>query len=164
MSRLSFESFDGDINEEFSRDKEFKGLRELSSKQKGTRMLLVASNTTSLRSQSWIGQQLIKDKDNVQNGMLKQTMRRKIIRERWLDSKFNKIEEEENVMDNYGKNSLSAESRGGSYGGGEVVITRPDRGRGSICLDMQKMKACKDLAVECKCPNLVDFYLFYIGP
>ncbi|KAJ4727948.1 Protein of unknown function (DUF1685) [Melia azedarach] len=47
---------------------------------------------------------------------------------------------------NYGNNSFSGESESG--GCGVVVITRPKGGRRSLCMDLDEMKACRDLGFE----------------
>ncbi|XP_044502352.1 uncharacterized protein LOC123223277 [Mangifera indica] len=158
MSRLSIESFDGDADEEFSDDKEFKGLGGLSSdSEKEPECYSLPSTPPRWRSRSSSGQQLILVKDyasdnEVQKGKLKQKMkrnlrRRKIVRERWWDSKFNKKDEE----------VLSGESEGGgSCGGGVVVITRPKGGRRSLCMDMEEMKACRDLGFELEHERMLE--------
>lgn len=43
--------------------------------------------------------------------------------------------------------SFSGESEGGS-GTGVVVITRPKGGRRSLCMDLEEVKACRDLGFE----------------
>ncbi|KAJ0054223.1 hypothetical protein Pint_00741 [Pistacia integerrima] len=168
MTRLSIESFDGDADEEFSDDKDFKGLGELSSdSEKEPECYSLPATPPRRRNRSSIGQQFIGVKDyasenEVQKGVLKQKIkrnlrRRKIIRERWVDVKFNKKDEEENFMNNYGNNSLSGESEGGgSGGGGVVVITRPKGGRRSLCMDMEEMKACRDLGFELEHERMLE--------
>ncbi|KAJ0111163.1 hypothetical protein Patl1_00758 [Pistacia atlantica] len=60
-------------------------------------------------------------------------------------------------MNNYGNNSLSGESEGGgSGGGGVVVITRPKGGRRSLCMDMEEMKACRDLGFELEHERMLE--------
>ncbi|XP_044492309.1 uncharacterized protein LOC123216027 [Mangifera indica] len=168
MLRLSIESFDGDADEEFSDDEEFKELGGLSSdSEKEPQCYSLPATPASRRSRCSVGQKSIRVKDyasenEVQKGMLKQKTRRnlrrrKIIRERWVDSKFNKKDEEENVMNHFGNNSLSGESEGGgSCGGGLVIITRPKGGRRSLCMDMEEMKACRDLGFELEHERMLE--------
>ncbi|KAJ0111164.1 hypothetical protein Patl1_00759 [Pistacia atlantica] len=60
MTRLSIESFDGDADEEFSDDKDFKGLGELSSdSEKEPECYSLPATPPRRRSRSSIGQQFI---------------------------------------------------------------------------------------------------------
>lgn len=154
MSRLSIESFDGDADEEFSDEKEFKGSPELSSdsdKEPGCYSLPATPPRRRARRGSVSSQQLIGVKEyaseNEAQKVRKNMRRRRIIRERLVDGKIvSKKENDQESFMNYGNNSFSGESESG--GCGVVVITRPKGGRRSLCMDLDEMKACRDLGFE----------------
>ncbi|KAH7576516.1 hypothetical protein ACOSP7_000667 [Xanthoceras sorbifolium] len=170
MSRLSIESFDGhDADEEFSDEKEFKGFPELSSdsdKEPGCYSLPATPPRRRARG-GMISQQLIgavKDyasENEAQKGLLlrqrmrKNQRRRRVVRGRWAESKLNKKDDQENVM-SHGNNSVSGESEGGASGGGVVVITRPKGGKRSLCMDLEEMKACRDLGFELEHERMLE--------
>ncbi|KAK3194430.1 hypothetical protein Dsin_025740 [Dipteronia sinensis] len=180
MSRLSIESFDGhDADEEFSDDnKEFKGLPELSSdsdKEPGCYSLPATPPRRRARGGTILG--VVKDyasENDAQKGLLlrkgmrRNLRKRRVARESWVEeNKLNKKDDLENVMNFYGgNNSLSGESEGGASGGGGgglgggggglVVITRPKGGRRSLCMDMEEMKACRDLGFELEHERMLE--------
>ncbi|GMP54812.1 hypothetical protein CsSME_00019853 [Camellia sinensis var. sinensis] len=55
-----------------------------------------------------------------------------------------------NNNSNWGNSCGESEEGGGSAGGGRglVVITRPKGGRRSLCMDLDEVKACRDLGFE----------------
>lgn len=153
MSRLSIESFDGDADEEFSDEKEFKGLAELSSdsdKEAGWYSMPGTPPRRSARRES-ISQEeemmgAIKDyasENEAQKGRLRQKVRRNLRRRRTVNSsKYVNKKDRDN-------NSASGESdQSGGCGSGVVVITRPKGGRRSLCMGLEEMKACRDLGFE----------------
>lgn len=153
MSRLSIESFDGDADEEFSDEKEFKGLAELSSdsdKEAGWYSMPGTPPRRSARRES-ISQEeemmgTVKDyasENEAQKGRLRQKVRRNLRRRRTVNSsKYVNKKDRDN-------NSASGESdQSGGCGSGVVVITRPKGGRRSLCMGLEEMKACRDLGFE----------------
>lgn len=154
MSRLSIESFDGDADEEFSDEKEFKGLAELSSdsdKEAGWYSMPATPSRRSARRES-ISQEeeemmgAVKDyasENEAQKGRLRQKVRRNLRRRRTVNSsKYVNKKGRDN-------NSASGESdQSGGCGSGVVVITRPKGGRRSLCMGLEEMKACRDLGFE----------------
>ncbi|KAI7991528.1 hypothetical protein LOK49_LG12G00851 [Camellia lanceoleosa] len=107
---------------------------------------------------------------------MRRRRKRRIVRERWLNAtgERNKktvvvnMEEDTaainmdvgcaggvvwnhyNNNSNWGNSCGESEEGGGSAGGGRglVVITRPKGGRRSLCMDLDEVKACRDLGFE----------------
>ncbi|XP_007051326.2 PREDICTED: uncharacterized protein LOC18613827 [Theobroma cacao] len=173
MSRLSIESFDADVDEEFSDEKEGKELLELSSdsdKEPSCYSLPATPprrrNRTGVLSQQLMG--AVKDyasENEAQRGSFgrpkgsKNLRKRRIIRERWGDkeSKCSSKKKDGDFMfggySNY-SGSFSGESEGGSAG--LVVITRPKGGRRSLCMDLEEVKACRDLGFELEHERMLE--------
>ncbi|KAF5455512.1 hypothetical protein F2P56_025078 [Juglans regia] len=107
--------------------------------------------------------------------------RRKIIRERrplekagWENFDCNKMSKNNMMMDMGGMDaagvnnsncqSVSGESDQGSAGGGAggcsgagvMVITRPKGGRRSLCMDLEEVKACRDLGFELEHERMLE--------
>jgi hypothetical protein len=108
-----------------------------------------------------IGAKDYASENEAQKGITRQKMRknlrkRRVIRERWMDNNnmsFKKKEEEMTGVSNYGYcNSFSGESEGG----GLVVITRPKGGRRSLCMDLDEVKACRDLGFELEHERMLE--------
>ncbi|KAJ6400856.1 hypothetical protein OIU84_016308 [Salix udensis] len=168
LSRLSAENFDAD--EELSDDhKEGKNKNTLdlssdSDEEPGCYSL--PATPPRRRNRGGLINQVIGAKDyasenEAQKGIRRQKMRknlrkRRIIRERWMDNNsmsFKKKEEEMMGVSNYGYcNSFSGESEGG----GLVVITRPKGGRRSLCMDLDEVKACRDLGFELEHERMLE--------
>ncbi|XVF22217.1 hypothetical protein REPUB_Repub12eG0154700 [Reevesia pubescens] len=168
MSRLSIESFDADVDEEFSG----KGLLELSSdsdKEPGCYSLPATPprrrNRTGVLSQQLMG--VVKDyasENEAQKGSFgrpkrsKNLRKRRIIRERWADkeSKSDSKKKDGDLIGGYSNysGSFSGESEGGSAG--VVVITRPKGGRRSLCMDLEEVKACRDLGFELEHERMLE--------
>ncbi|XP_011040011.1 PREDICTED: uncharacterized protein LOC105136395 [Populus euphratica] len=95
-------------------------------------------------------------KSSTRQKMRKNLRKRRVIRERWMDNNnmsFKKKEEEMTGVSNYGYcNSFSGESEGG----GLVVITRPKGGRRSLCMDLDEVKACRDLGFELEHERMLE--------
>lgn len=98
--------------------------------------------------------------------------RRRTIREKWLFEKsiwddYDSNKSKNNMMStgtevvsgNSNCHSVSGESDqgGGSTGGsGLMVITRPKGGRRSLCMDLDEVKACKDLGFELEHERMLE--------
>ena len=170
LSRFSAENFDAD--EELSDDhKEGKNKNTLdlssdSDEEPGCYSLPATPprrrNRGGLINQvRLIGAKDYASENEAQKGIRRQKMRknlrkRRIIRERWMDNNsmsFKKKEEEMMGVSNYGYcNSFSGESEGG----GLVVITRPKGGRRSLCMDLDEVKACRDLGFELEHERMLE--------
>ncbi|XP_065859923.1 uncharacterized protein [Euphorbia lathyris] len=165
LSRLSIESFDAD--EELSDDgKVDTGMLDLSSdSEPGCYSLsatpprrrnvgVVVSKSSEIRGKDYASE------NDAEKGKLRKISRRRrrVVRERWMVDgeieKSNKIKKEEDLsMGNLNYcNSLSGESEGS----GLVVITRPKGGRRSLCMDLDEVKACRDLGFELEHERMVE--------
>ncbi|PPD81018.1 hypothetical protein GOBAR_DD22044 [Gossypium barbadense] len=159
MSRLSMESFDADVEEEFF----CKDLLELSSdsdKEPGCYSLPATPprrNPTRGLSQQLMG--VVKDYASENEALKggfgrpkgsKNLRKRRFIRERWAgkESKIGGKKKDMDFMVGYSNysGSFSGESEAGSAG--VVVITRPKGGKRSLCMDLEEVKACRDLGFE----------------
>ncbi|KAK8588158.1 hypothetical protein V6N13_087105 [Hibiscus sabdariffa] len=80
----------------------------------------------------------------------KNLRRRRIVRERCadVDGENGSEKKDGDFMVGYSNysGSFSGESEGGSAG--VVVITRPKGGKRSLCMDLEEVKACRDLGFE----------------
>lgn len=170
LSRLSAENFDAD--EELSDDhkegnnKNTLDLSSDSDEEPGCYSLPATPPRRRNRGGLINQVQLIGAKDyasenEAQKGITRQKMRknlrkRRVIRERWMDNNnmsFKKKEEEMTGVSNYGYcTSFSGESEGG----GLVVITRPKGGRRSLCMDLDEVKACRDLGFELEHERMLE--------
>lgn len=175
MSRLSIESFDGhDADGELSDvEKEGKhnqllGLSSDSDKEPGCYSLPATPPQRRTRGGLGVNRALVGAKDyasenEAQKGMLKRKMRRNNLRKRRvvresISGKSSRKREEESGIYGYGVNySVSGESEGGGGGGGGVVvITRPKGGSRSLCMDLEEVKACRDLGFELEHERMVE--------
>ncbi|XP_021812633.1 uncharacterized protein LOC110755710 [Prunus avium] len=172
MSLLSMESFDADVDDEetlSSNDKRTKqvlleaGLSSDSDKEPGCCYSLPATPPRPRTQASAPGgmfhykhpnPMLVKEyasENEAQTLMSGDSKKRSRRRSRRRISSDNK--ENMNMMMRMGSNQLdhchsfSGESEGGS-GTGLVVITRPKGGRRSLCMDLEEVKACRDLGFE----------------
>ncbi|XP_022757704.1 uncharacterized protein LOC111304925 [Durio zibethinus] len=168
MSGLSIESFDADADEEFS-DKELLELSSDSDKEPACYSLPTTPprrrNRTGGLSQQLMG--VVKDyaseneAQKIRFGRPKRSKnlrQRRIIRERWADkeSKGGSKKKDGDLMAGYSNysGSFSGESEGGSAG--VVVITRPKGGRRSLCMDLEEVKACRDLGFELEHERMLE--------
>ncbi|XVF80375.1 hypothetical protein PTKIN_Ptkin15bG0064700 [Pterospermum kingtungense] len=166
MSRLSIESFDADVDEEFFDEKEGKDRSlELSSdsdKEPGCYSLPATPprrrKRTGVLSQQLMG--VVKDyasENEAYKGSFgrpkgsKDLRKRRIIRERWVD-KGSRSSSKSKGYSNY-SGSFSGESEGSA---GVVVITRPKGGRRSLCMDLEEVKACRDLGFELEHERMLE--------
>lgn len=158
MSRLSIESFDGhDADEEFSDEKEFKGLQELSSDSDKEPGCYSLPATPPRRRNQVVGHKSLKDyaseneaqKGLLMKGKMRRMRRRRVVREMGFD------EDDEKKKDDVDhEEGLSGESEGGVSG--VVVITRPKGGKRSLCMDLEEMKACRDLGFELEHERMLE--------
>ncbi|KAJ9171638.1 hypothetical protein P3X46_014976 [Hevea brasiliensis] len=166
VSRLSFESFDAD--EELSNDEEGIGMLDLSSdsdEETGCYSLPATPprhrNRGGRVNKLLVGVKEYASENEAQKGEMRnnlRTRRRRVVREKLVDGddKSKKKDEESMAvgMGNYHWycNSFSGESEGG----GLVVITRPKGGRRSLCMDMEEVKACRDLGFELEHERMLE--------
>ncbi|XWS46365.1 hypothetical protein CRYUN_Cryun14cG0059000 [Craigia yunnanensis] len=172
MSRLSIESFDADVDEELYDEKEGKELLELSSDsdKEPSCYSLPATPPRRRKRTGVLSQQLmgvVKDyasENEAYKGSFgrpkgsKNLRKRRIIRERWGDkeSESSSKKKDGDLMVGYSNysGSFSGESEGGSAG--VVVITRPKGGRRSLCMDLEEVKACRDLGFELEHERMLE--------
>ncbi|EEF47145.1 uncharacterized protein LOC8270833 [Ricinus communis] len=175
MSRLSIESFDAD--EELS-DDEKEGVISMldlssdSDKEPGCYSLPATPPRRRNRGGGGVvklrdvvgGKEYASENEAQKGNHTRKNSRRKrrVIRERWIDSdnnnnKSDKKKEEESIglgMCNYygNGNSFSGESENG----GVVVITRPKGGKRALCMDLDEVKACRDLGFELEHERMLE--------
>ncbi|KAK8718218.1 hypothetical protein V6N13_045461 [Hibiscus sabdariffa] len=154
MLRLSIESFDADVDEEFS-GKKFLELSSDSDQEPScyslpatpprrmnrTGMLMVVKDYASENEAQKGGF----GRPKGQGSRSKNSRKRRVISERWAEVSGCKSESKKkdgDLMADY--SNYSGESEGGSV----VVITRPKGGNRSLCMDLEEVKACRDLGFE----------------
>ncbi|KAK1354432.1 Pectinacetylesterase family protein [Heracleum sosnowskyi] len=155
LSRLSIESIDfgGDADEEFSDSPGQEDKNCLSSEYENEKRLVSAPvGCFSLpgtplghkRHQGLFGNVKHYTSENETRKLSKSDRRRRWKR-RVMKRENIKVDDEENISSwrSHG-NSLSGESENG----GLRVITRPKGGEHSLCMDMEEVKACRDLGFE----------------
>ncbi|KAJ8748453.1 hypothetical protein K2173_003348 [Erythroxylum novogranatense] len=170
LSRLSIESFDAD--EELSDNEKVGKISMLDlSSESDEEPGCYSLPTTPPRRRSRRGGGLVNErlmvglkeyaseneaqKGSVTKQKTRKNSRRRVVRERWVDNKAKRKDEECCYvgMSNYGHcNSFSGESEGG----GLVVITRPKGGRRSLCMDLEEVKACRDLGFELEHERMLE--------
>ncbi|KAF8042967.1 hypothetical protein BT93_A1333 [Corymbia citriodora subsp. variegata] len=155
LSKLSVESFDGDADEELSDEKEQLhgvGAAELTSDSGGEPECYSLPATPPRRRSRGVGsvkrgmaglKEYASESEGRASGRARKYARRRIIRE------SDKLKRDEHCG-----NSFSGESEGG--GGGLMVITRPKGGRRSLCMDLEEVKACRDLGFELEHERMVE--------
>ncbi|XP_030539771.1 uncharacterized protein LOC115747671 [Rhodamnia argentea] len=166
LSRLSVESLDGDADEELSDEKERLpgwGAAELTSDSGEERECYSLPATPPRRRNrggcgggpaKWSSEELkeyASESEGGACGRARKYARRRIIRERFVSSsggESNKLKRDDCCC-----NSFSGESEGG---GGLMVITRPKGGRRSLCMDLEEVKACRDLGFELEHERMVE--------
>ncbi|KAJ9187964.1 hypothetical protein P3X46_003371 [Hevea brasiliensis] len=165
LSRLSIESFDAD--EELSDEKEGFGMLDLSSDsdEEPCCYSLPATpprrrNGGGLVNKKLVGAKEYASENEAQKGSTRKNLRRRrrVIRERWVDGDNKSQKKDEECMGGgmgnyYGYcNSFSGESEGG----GVVLITRPKGGSRSLCMDLDEVKACRDLGFELEHERMLE--------
>lgn len=156
LSRLSIESIDfgGDADEEFSDSPGQEDKNCLSSEYENEKSLVSAPGGcfslpgTPLghrRHQGLFGNSKQYASENETPKSSKSDRRRRWKRRVLKRDQNKKVDDEENLSSwrSHG-NSLSGESESG----GLRVITRPKGGEHSLCMDMEEVKACRDLGFE----------------
>lgn len=167
LSRLFVESFDGDADEELSDEKERlpgEGAAELTSDSGGEPECYSLPATPPRRRSrggpAKRGSAGLKEYASESEGRtsvrVRKYARRRIIRERFASGGgggggSDKLKRDEHCCNN----SFSGESEGGG-GGGLMVITRPKGGRRSLCMDLEEVKACRDLGFELEHERMVE--------
>ncbi|KAJ4825579.1 hypothetical protein Tsubulata_006516 [Turnera subulata] len=173
MSRLSLESFDAD--EELSDGKDGKNMLDLSSdsdKEPGC-YSLPATPPRRRRNRGGLSANQVagggKDyasENEVEKGLMREKVRknmrkRRVIRERLEDGgdhKNGKKDEESMLGGGNNNHSLGYcnSFSGESENGGVMVITRPKGGRRSLCMDLDEVKACRDLGFELEHERMLE--------
>ncbi|KAL4384086.1 hypothetical protein GQ457_15G020420 [Hibiscus cannabinus] len=151
MSGLSIESFDADVDEEF-RGKELLQLSSDSDKEPSCYSL--PSTPPRRRSRKGVLSHQSKDyaseNEAQKDSFTRSKGKRRIIRDRWEDeSKSCSKKKDGELIRGYSNNS--GDSEGNSAG--LVVITRPKGGRKTLCMDLEEVKACRDLGFELEMPS-----------
>ncbi|PPD91672.1 hypothetical protein GOBAR_DD11381 [Gossypium barbadense] len=84
--------------------------------------------------------------------------KRRITRDRWEDNESKSCNKKKDgeLIASYSNHSgsFSGESEGGSAG--LVVITRPKGGQRSLCMDLEEVKACRDLGLELEHERMLE--------
>ncbi|KAK8636157.1 hypothetical protein V6N13_004865 [Hibiscus sabdariffa] len=164
MSGLSMESFDADVDEEF-RGKELLQLSSDSDKEPSCYSL--PATPPRRRSRKGVLSHQAKDyaseneaqKASFTRSKGKRDLRkRRIIRDRWEDeSKSCSKKKDGELIRGYSNNSGSfsgGDSEGNSAG--LVVITRPKGGRRTLCMDLEEVKACRDLGFDLEHERMLE--------
>ncbi|KAE8700958.1 hypothetical protein F3Y22_tig00110549pilonHSYRG00027 [Hibiscus syriacus] len=157
MSRLSIESFDADVDDEFS-GKKFLELSSDSDQEPSCNSLPATpprrrTGTLTVVKDYASDNEAQKGSIGRPRGMSsrsKSSRKRRVIRERWAEvSGGAKSESKKKDGDlTAGYNNYSGSFSGESEGGGVMVITRAKGGNRSLCMDLGEVKACRDLGFE----------------
>ncbi|GMJ09258.1 hypothetical protein like AT3G62070 [Hibiscus trionum] len=169
--------FDADVDEEFFSKEESLELSSDSDKEPGCYSL----PATPPRRRNFTGVALarqlmgvVKDYASENEGLKggvgrpkgRKNLRRRIIRERCADMEGENGGEKKDgdFMVGYSNysGSFSGESEGGSAG--VVVITRPKGGKRSLCMDLEEVKACRDLGFELEHELMLEMHSATAGP
>lgn len=159
LSKLSIESFDADADEEFSSD----------SDKEGSCYSLPISPVR--RRNRTAGVEVVKDyssENDAQKGSFGRPKGSKNLRRRRIIRKESFSSDKESNKSSSGKKkdgdlvlgysnysgSFSGESEGS--GAGLVVITRPKGGRRTLCMDLEEVKACRDLGFELEHERMLE--------
>ncbi|WCJ22582.1 hypothetical protein M5689_004664 [Euphorbia peplus] len=166
MSRLSIESFDAD--EELSDDAGKGGMLDLdlsSDSEPGCYSLpATPPRRRNLGASAAIpsdirGKDYASENDAAEKVKLRKNSRRRrrVVRERWMmdgenEKNWGKIKKDEQDQSVANSNSFSGESEGS----GLMVITRPKGGRRTLCMDLDEVKACRDLGFELEHERMLE--------
>lgn len=170
FSRLSIESFDvgGDADQEFcdviygpdGQENSLRGRLFLDSDDDTEPPIpawysLPASPVQEQRCQNDdLSKQYLSDN---KHGTLSKRKKRVLRRKRLEDRKTSKIDmNDENSVEMKMDLSISNTSFSGESEGGLRVITRPKGGERSLCMDMEEVKACRDLGFELEHQQMFD--------
>ncbi|KAK7284501.1 hypothetical protein RJT34_19247 [Clitoria ternatea] len=159
VSGLSIESFegdddDGDADGEFSDGKELQtGLSSDSENERGGCYSL-PSTPPRRRNKDQSVKEYASDNED-RKGHEPRRRKRRVRKERWVFEKNKKKEDGYDVV--HGFSGESDESGGGgSTGTGVMVITRPKGGKRSLCMDLEEVKACRDLGFELEHERMLE--------
>lgn len=156
MSRLSIESFDADVDEEFTG----KGISSDSDGEPSCYSLPATPPRRRSRPRAGVVKDYASENEaqRPRGRRSKDLRKRGVIKGRWVDKEMGCKHEGKNksgLYYNYSHISNSGSFSGESEGG-VVVITRPKGGRRSLCMDMEEVKACRDLGLELEMPDRVS--------
>lgn len=162
LSRLSIESFDADADAEFSDEKEGKEFlgaeMEISSDSDkdnptgfGSGCYSLPATPTRRRNRNLAREIFGVEKDySSENEVLGRKLGKNLRRGR-----REKLGENNKVGGGNFGGSYSGESEGGGSSG-VVVITRPRGGSRSLCMDLDEVKACRDLGFELEHERMLE--------
>ncbi|GMJ00997.1 hypothetical protein like AT2G46940 [Hibiscus trionum] len=151
MSGLSIESFDADVDEQF-RGKELLQLSSDSDKEPSCYSLPATpprrrSRKGVLTEQSTGAAKDYASENEAQKGRFRRSKGNRDMRKK----------KDGELIRGYSNNSgsFSGDSEGNSAAG-LVVITRPKGGRRPLCMDMEEVKACRDLGFELEHERMLE--------
>ncbi|XP_061366225.1 uncharacterized protein LOC133309459 [Gastrolobium bilobum] len=183
LSHLSIESFEGDADGELSDGKEIQaGLcsdsenEELGGcyslpatpprrRNRGKTVIAVKDYASDNEAAAGKGTVFMRQETKKNDPRRRRSRSsRRIRRDGWLFepaanySKKKEEEEEENLIQLQGFSGESDQSGGGggSTGTGVMVITRPKGGKRSLCMDLEEVKACRDLGFELEHERMLE--------
>ncbi|KAM7275928.1 hypothetical protein ACFE04_017794 [Oxalis oulophora] len=149
MSKLSMESFDCDADEEYSDEKmdnrngQVLELSSLDDSDKEQSSYSLPATPRCRRAGGFLKDQLVGAKDYASENELRKDHKRKNLRKRKSTRQQSNICVATATDDHHGHYSDQE-----SENGGVMVITRPKGGSRSLCMDMEEVRACKDLGFE----------------
>lgn len=172
LSRLSMESFDvgGDADEEFSdgvfgpdgQENSSRGCLFLNSDDDDKEPAIAAWYSlpaTPLHEQTDdLSKHYLSDNNY---GKLTRRKKKVLRRKKWEERKTSDMNDEDDDDENSVKmkmnlSLLSQNSFSGESEGGLRVITRPKGGKRALCMDMEEVKACRDLGFELEHQQMFD--------
>ncbi|KAF9621780.1 hypothetical protein IFM89_028218 [Coptis chinensis] len=151
MSGLSIESSygEGEADEEFSDDhskgENVSGASSDSDKDIGSSLSLPGTPRTLQKHGDAHKEYYCSETEAGGKGFIKNKAKRnsrtRVAREKWLESEWEKKQHKAKSMD--------GESEG-------LVLTKPNGGRKSMCMDLGEVKACRDLGFELEHPRMLE--------
>ncbi|OVA16601.1 hypothetical protein BVC80_1543g32 [Macleaya cordata] len=183
MSRLSIEGSDGDADEELSDDeKQGKRINSVLLSDSDKEIGCLSLPATPPRRRNRRGGYLLNDLQSIgvkeyaseneaQKGLVRNKMRRNsrsrrssVVRERWVERCWEKMKRFNNkgdggggCGDDHGDEELNIEQNNNFSGESEcLVITRPKGGRRNLCMDLEEVKACRDLGFELEHERMLE--------
>ncbi|KAE8722826.1 Pectinacetylesterase family protein [Hibiscus syriacus] len=157
MSRLSIESFDADDDEDFFSKEESIQLSSDSDKEPGCYSLPATPLRWKNPTREAFAPQLMgmvtdyaSENEDLKVGFERpkgsKNLRRRTVSERCPDIDLKNGSDKKDGDFMVGYSNYSGESEGGSAG--VVVITRPKGSKRALCMDLEEVKACRDLGFE----------------
>lgn len=177
MSRLSIESFDGDVDGQFfDHDKQEGTLTASSDSDKevgcyslpatpprGRYLAAAAVNQHRMGVKGYASENEVGDHHMGQRTMYyssRNERRRRSVRARRMRTTMSRKNKKEIVDEDQMEIEMESESEGGGMtaggGGGLMVITKPKGGRRSLCMGMEEVKACRDLGFELEHQRMLE--------